>query len=480
MEQDLRSVLDTLTIVERQIESKDGRWFIKRIMPYRTLDGNVDGVVVTFSDVTPLKLLEGELRTREALGHALNEISAEISASLDTEPVLPAVVKKASAAIGVGAGMITVRENGLWVVQQAFGLHHLRRGMQFTDEDSPYMRLVEEARAPVAIQDVHLDGRMSDSFAVEHGMRSVLGVPLTSGGEFVGVLSLICTTGITVFSDAHIDFANKLGIAVSLALNNIRLFESELRAKIDAEDAGRKLLEQHNLLQKALLPTELHATPGYLTATRFVPGAAGKYIGGDFYDVFETEDGKTALLVGDVTGKGVEAASLAVAVRSSIRAFGYDLGSPDKALTHANAVTYAQSQFNERFATVFLAILDPKTGQFAYASAGHPPSMVLRADGRVEALGTGQLPVGVDGQTEYKSSESQLYPGDKLVMYTDGISESHSGSLMYGEEGVRATLEKCRDCVPDEVLDRMFRAALDIAVNNLEDDAAVIIIGRDK
>jgi serine phosphatase RsbU (regulator of sigma subunit) len=149
-------------------------------------------------------------------------------------------------------------------------------------------------------------------------------------------------------------------------------------------------------------------------------------------------------------------------------------------MTHANAVTYVQSQFSERFATVFLAILDPQTGQFSYANAGHPPSMILRADGRVEQLSTAQFPIGIDGQTEYESADSQLSAGDKLIMYTDGISESRRGRAMYGINGVQDTLQKCADCTPDEILDLMFKSALDACDGELIDDAAVIVIARDK
>lgn len=256
------------------------------------------------------------------------------------------------------------------------------------------------------------------------------------------------------------------------------LYEAEIKAKNDAEDARRLLLEEHNLLQQALLPVEMHRTPNYSLATRFVPGAPGKYVGGDFYDVFETEDGKTALLIGDVTGKGVEAASLAVAVRSSIRAFAYDLGRPDQALTHANAVTFVQSRFSERFATVFLAILDPQTGCFSYVSAGHPPAMILHSDCIIDLLDTGQLPIGIDIQSEYRASESRLNPGDKLVMYTDGITESRRGHKMYGEDGLQVTLHQCASFLPEDLLDGMFQAAKDISEDRLTDDAAVIIIGR--
>jgi len=249
---------------------------------------------------------------------------------------------------------------------------------------------------------------------------------------------------------------------------------------IESKDYSKALLEQHNLLQQALLPFEMYMTPGYTLATRFIAGSPGKYIGGDFYDVFETEDRKTGLLIGDVTGKGVEAASLAVAVRSTIRAFSYEFSRADQALTHTNAATYTQSSFQERFATVFLAILDPKTGQFSYASAGHPQSMVIRADGRVELLNTGQYPIGINSQTVYTSSELQVSSGETLVMYTDGISEAHKNSEMYGENGIQQTLEQCKDCSPDEILDNIFQAALQISEGKLMDDAAVIVIKRDK
>lgn len=480
IEADLKVVLDTLTTIEQEIEDNDGRWFIMRIMPYRTLDNHIAGIVITFSDVTLMKQLEGDLRKSYDLSRSLNEISAEISASLDSEPVMPIVVKKASEAIGVDAAMITVIAGTGRVVRQAFGLESMQPKMPITDEDAPYLKSVEETMRPIAIRDIEVDGGVSAGFVATYGIKSVLGIPLVAGGEFAGVLSLIATSTPRKFAASDIEFANKLGIAVSLALNNIRIFKAALIAKNEAEEAQHKLQEHHDMLQQALLPTDMYVTPGYELATRFIPGAAGKFIGGDFYDVFKTEDGKTAFLVGDVTGKGVEAASLAVAVRSTIRAFAYDLGEPDSALTHANAVTYSQSLYNERFATVFLAILDPQTGMFTYANAGHPPSMILRSDSTVELLDTGRLPIGIDSQIEYNLSKSQLLPGDKLIMYTDGISEARTGSHMLDIDGISAALERCRDCSPEKSLASLFEAALDFSDGELDDDAVVVIIGRTK
>jgi len=106
--------------------------------------------------------------------------------------------------------------------------------------------------------------------------------------------------------------------------------------------------------------------------------------------------------------------------------------------------------------------------------------MVVRRDGQVELLDTGHLPIGIDAQPEYESLESRLSPGDKLIMYTDGISESHKGRVMYGLDGLQATLEKCGGRAPEDILNHVYKAAMEIAIRDLEDDAAMVIIGRDK
>ena len=356
-------------------------------------------------------------------------------------------------------------------------LEHMLRNSGYVSIEStmnPHevCELHNKNRYDLILLDLHMP--IMDGFQVMEGLKEIE----TDG--YLPVLVITAEPGhkLRALQAGAKDFISKPFDLAEVRARVYNMLEVRL-LHMETRNYSKALLEQHNLLQQALLPVEMYTTPGYVLATRFIPGAPGKYIGGDFYDVFETKDGRTALLIGDVTGKGVEAAPLAVAVRSTIRAFAYDLGRPDQAMTHANAVTYTQSNSNERFATVFLAILDPQTGQFLYASAGHPPSMVLRADGRVELLNTGRLPIGLDRQTVYKSSELQLSSGDKLVMYTDGISESHKGSRMYGEEGVQVTLEQCGDCMPEEILDEIFQAAMKAPDGQLLDDAVVIVIRRD-
>jgi serine phosphatase RsbU (regulator of sigma subunit) len=300
---------------------------------------------------------------------------------------------------------------------------------------------------------------------------------LNRGRELLGVLSLVSTTKLVSFTDADLDFGHKLGLAVSLALTNSRLYEAERQAKLDAEVARRLLVEDHEMLQRALLPGEPHRTKGYQLVARFVAGAIGKQVGGDFYDVFETEDGMTAILIGDVSGKGVQAASMAAATRSTVRAFTYDLGNPAQAMNHTNDVI-SQGLTHERFATAFLIVLDPETGRLTYSNAGHPPAMIRRADGSVDLLNNGQTPIGIATDVQHELYGEQLAAGDMLVLYTDGISESRKGSKMLDLEGIERILRETGDCSANDALEALFTAALEYGGGHLADDAAVVIIER--
>lgn len=588
IEQDVAEVLRTLIAHEQTVESKDGRWFIMRIMPYRTVDNVIDGVVITFTDVTEMKSLESALRESESrfrtlvdsmddivftldcngryeavygrwldrhgltpqqligkragevlgsdeadlreeasrlaysgesvmyewsaqvnqralqiqtslspmrgaegnvigvvgvgrdvterkhtenLSRALNEINAEIVSSLDREHVLSTAVTKASAALGVKAGSVALREEQHWVVRYVAGPVGLPIGHEFTDEDVPFPSLAMKTRGPIAIGDTAGDENVRRSMVDSYGVKAILDIPLVAGGETIGVLSLISASKPLGFTDADVDFAEKLGVAVSLTLNNIRLYEAE-------QQAHQRLRQQYGLLQQALIPANPQAGPGYKVASRFVAGAVGDQVGGDFFDVFRTEDGELAVLIGDVAGKGIEAVSMAAATRSTIRAFAYDQVAPGQALTHTNAVMLAQGGNQERFVTVFLAVLDERNGKLRYAGGGHPPAMIRRVDGTVQMLEMAQKPVGVMEKTDYQEGEASLGPGDKLLMYTDGISESHTGASMYDVEGIEATLKEKGGSTPEETLEALFKAALDFGGGHLADDAAVIIVER--
>ncbi len=256
---------------------------------------------------------------------------------------------------------------------------------------------------------------------------------------------------------------------------------SDVTERKQAEQAlykAKDLLEhQVYLLQRALIPEKPAVIEGYSVASAYIPAFVGTEIGGDFLDVFSTEDGKIGILIGDVSGKGIESAALAATARSTVRAFAYDSSEPGDALTHANRLLATQQVGPMQFVTSFLAVVDPATGDLTYSSAGHPPALIYRANGDVEFLCEHNTPLGVAAAMKYNQSGSSLGPGDKLILYTDGITEARKDSELFGIEGLECVLREHGGDTPDELVEEILTTTRDWADGHLRDDTAVLIIG---
>ncbi len=267
------------------------------------------------------------------------------------------------------------------------------------------------------------------------------------------------------------------------------LREAEVRReRVEAEEAlkeSRLALEeayhcQHhiaNVLQRALAPIQPTLNDGYRAAAAYRPAHETDEIGGDFYDVFHTEDGKVGVLIGDISGKGIEVAALASSDRSTIKAFTYDSSSPGLALTRANAALYSEHG-DDSFATAVLVVLDPPTGKIVYANAGHPFPEISRAAHEIECLLGSNLPIGVLERVEYLERESHLSPGDKLVLYTDGISESRHKAGLFGSARIEDTMRQYSDKSPDCLVGEILAAADRWSHGRHRDDATIVAIER--
>lgn len=240
----------------------------------------------------------------------------------------------------------------------------------------------------------------------------------------------------------------------------------------------RRTLEgQVILLQRALAPREVSIGHGYDVAAAYLPAHAGQEIGGDFYDVFKTADGKFGILIGDVAGKGIEVASFAAIARSTVHGFTYETSQPGKALTRANSVLYDQQSEFGSFVTMLLTVLDLPTGNLFCSGAGHPPGFICRADGKVEfTVCGGQPPVALLDNMVFLESHSQINPGDKLILLTDGITEARHGIELFDLEGVQRVLEQHGHKTPKEVTEEIIKAAREWAGGVLTDDAAVLVV----
>ena len=251
------------------------------------------------------------------------------------------------------------------------------------------------------------------------------------------------------------------------------LLESEEKYRALAEENERLYRQQLTIadnLQLALLniPEEIgRVRLGHL----YRSATETAKVGGDFYDVFEVRDGKVAVLIGDVSGHGIEAARVASLTKDVIHAFAHQTLRPQEALKRTNKLLREKSL--PGFVTVFLGVLDPDSGMLHFASAGHPETLLRRAEGQIEVLGDGSLPLGVVDEVLWKMGKTTLEPGDLVLLYTDGVTEARHDGQFFGQEGLMALLRRKRvsaKSLPQLIVDRV----LAFSGGVLRDDLAIL------
>jgi phosphoserine phosphatase RsbU/P len=306
----------------------------------------------------------------------------------------------------------------------------------------------------------------------------MLGVPLIARGRVVGVTRVQSLTR-RKFSEDEVRLLQAIAERAAMAIDNARLYEDLQRSRSEVQAALDTERHFSLLLQRALLPSHVAIGEGYRIAVRYVPAFSSREIGGDFYDAFAVPDGRAGVLVGDVSGKGLEAASLAAATRSTIHAFAHEDWAAADVIGRTNSVLYSEQAETGTFVTVFFVTLVKADGQICYSSAGHPPAAILRADGSVDFLAAVDPPVGVLRCHEYVQHADHLDPGDALVLYTDGISEARSNSTLFDVDGIERTLTGHAEWTCDGIADRLVAAATGYAGGKLVDDAVVLVVARE-
>ncbi|MFI9543654.1 PP2C family protein-serine/threonine phosphatase [Streptomyces sp. NPDC052016] len=272
-----------------------------------------------------------------------------------------------------------------------------------------------------------------------------------------------------------------------------RAYEEELlRRRQAAEEARRqaeadraRLQDALAVLQQSLLPDSLPPVPGVETAAYYHTASPDR-LGGDFYDVFPVDGKRFAFFLGDVCGKGPQAAALTSLTRYTLRAAAMHDPDPVSALTSLNKVLHERytGSGDPRYCTAIFGTLesDATTGQVAVqlASGGHPPVLVLRADGTSDYLPTpGGLLVGVLPEARFTAVRTVLAPGDTLLLYTDGLTEARTGkdrTSLYGDDGLLAFATSHAGASPHAVVQALI-GLLDSFGDGLDDDTALLALG---
>ncbi|MDI5962762.1 SpoIIE family protein phosphatase [Streptomyces sp. SL13] len=269
-----------------------------------------------------------------------------------------------------------------------------------------------------------------------------------------------------------------------------RAYETELlRGRQAAEQARRqaeadreRLQEALAVLQQSLLPTALPVIPGLETASHYHT-ASPDLLGGDFYDLFPLDDARWGFFLGDVCGKGPQAAAVTSLTRYTLRAAALHNPDPVEVLTTLNTVlSQRYSSGDTRYCTAIYGTLERRDDGFAVdlASGGHPLALVRRADGGAEYLPTpGGMLIGIMPRAKFTPASTMLVPGDTLLLYTDGLTEARIGPRreLYGDDALRAFATAQPSATGPQALVTALTALLDSFGDGLDDDTALLALG---
>ncbi|QGV82260.1 SpoIIE family protein phosphatase [Streptomyces ficellus] len=296
--------------------------------------------------------------------------------------------------------------------------------------------------------------RHSAELLAESGLHSYLAVPLIARGEVLGALDLKRARNPYPFTEDDALLASELAARAAVCIDNARLF--------------RRQRETALTLQRSLLPE----TPGHLVglevASRYQPAGAGSEVGGDWFDIIPMDDGRTALVVGDVMGSGINSATTMGRLRTATQTLSRLTLDPAEVLRHLDEIT---AGLEPSLATCVYAVYDPHRAQCCLCTAGHPPPVLIRAgEGpRLLDLPTG-APLGVGG-VPFRDVTTELAPGDRLVFYTDGLVETRDQDI---DTRLYRLLDLLRTPDPtlEDTCDRLLR---ELRNGGNQDDVALLV-----
>ncbi|MDX6198805.1 MAG: hypothetical protein QOJ79_1956 [Actinomycetota bacterium] len=403
-----------------------------------------------------------QLRSRGSLA-LLAEASEMFAGTLDVQLALTLATQFVVPRFASWAAVCTTYEDSPRVVAVSHTdetrLAALRVAMSSTDGQALTERLARElpGQRTVLVPSAELPPDLG-----EDASGDVLVLPLVARGRLLGLILVRRPDG-SVYAADDVGVLTDLARRAALAVDNARLYEE--RASIA------------RALQASLLPPTLPKPPGLEFGGRYAAAGEGNEVGGDFYDVFSIPSGGWGVAIGDVCGKGAEAAAITGMARDVLRLLVRDGAAPPRALQRLNE-SILELGDRGRFCTAALGIVrsDPAGLRVRLSSAGHPPPVLVDAGGQARFVGRSGTLLGVVADIELSEDEIVLTPGEVLVFYTDGVTERRHGMDMFGDsrllDAVRAAAGRGADVIAGHLESDVRR----FGTGPSRDDLAVLVI----
>jgi serine phosphatase RsbU (regulator of sigma subunit) len=397
--------------------------------------------------------------------NALYEISRSFAQSLSLDTTLDAVTATIVAVLDVDAAVIRVPdERGDQFIPRAVHVADTRlAGAVRTILERPQRRPPRSRGAQLL--DVGAAARFGGAHALlipflEKGSSAAL-LPITAAGELLAELTILSLDPAEPIDAETLETARTIAQQAALAIDNARLYQQQ---KQFAET-----------MQQSLLPSDRPDVAG-LEVGMVYESAAQVDVGGDVFDFMELPDGRLAVVLGDVTGHGIDATADMAMAKFVFRSLAREHPEPPDFLAHANDVVVGEIVLG-KFITMAYLVIDPQ-GAVDCASAGHPEPRLVLPDGRVEPLRCGGLALGIDAPQTYDKVHAELPPGSSVVLYTDGVIEARRGPDLFGSERLDALLSERAGQPAQEIADAVVGACRAYAGGDLGDDCAIVVIKK--
>lgn len=394
----------------------------------------------------------------------VKELATTVASSLDAKTLVDRVLGVTRDLLGADVGAVYLLRDtrGPMEVAGNFG-YTVVHGMEWLPVDDSTLcgRTILTGRIHTGRAD-ELPPRSADLIAMigAHGRRWAC-APVKARDKVIGAV-LLGFTGERAFGDDEIGLYRAVGDQLGVGLENARLYEAE-----------------HNIaetLQETLvvLPRQVRGI-SFSRAYESATYQSGR-VGGDFVDVFETHHPWVGITLGDVSGKGIDAAVMTSLIRTTLRVHAIDGLPASEVVGKANQVMHRSTDTGS-FVTLWFGLLNTNTGQLRYVCAGHPPALVLSQDGQIAELRGGQPLLGAYEDVTYWEQQTVLTPGDRLLLYSDGVTEARSADGKFLDSaGLMQLLDARKDVETAELACELMRGVIGFSEGVLRDDAAILAL----
>lgn len=360
----------------------------------------------------------------------LNELSLSISGTIDTKEIMNTIVDRAVCFIGARQGNITLQNETLEERSEMLVRNTCSsKELEPIEPQKTILTWIQSHRKPLRLNDPQAIATFIEWGKV---VKSVLSVPLIVRSRLLGMLTIYNKKNAGRFTEQDERLLSIIASQSAQVLENARLSEKEQKLhEIEKE------VEVAKKIQNQLLPDESPSLDQYSVSGKSITAEA---VGGDYYDFIKLGDHRWVICLGDVSGKGLPASLLMSNLQALVRGELPCHSSPGKLLENVNEKLFNNTD-TQKFATLFMGILDTASHRLTYSNAGHEHPYIIHSDNNFNRLQTGGLPLGVLKNQNFEEQTINFYIGDQLVIYSDGITDNrNSNNEAFGEKRIEKLL----------------------------------------